>query len=158
MTSCTVTVEGRDLVLTRIFDAAPARVFRCWTDPALLRRWFCPLPWTVASVQTDVRPGGSTLVVMRSPEGKEFPCPGVYLEVVPDRRLVFTDAYTSAWQPSEKPFMTVILDFEDLGDGRTRYTARARHWSIADREQHEQMGFATGWSQCAEQLAGVLAG
>jgi uncharacterized protein YndB with AHSA1/START domain len=71
-------------------------------------------------------------------------------------RLVFTDAYTGAWQPSQKPFMTVILTLEDEG-GKTRYTARVRHWTVADREAHEKMGFHHGWGQFADQLAALAA-
>ena len=71
-----------------------------------------------------MRPGGANLVVMRSPDGKDLPNRGVYLEVVENERLVFTDAYTKAWEPSQKTFMTVILTFEDEGSGKTRYTAR----------------------------------
>ncbi|MFL5281511.1 MAG: SRPBCC domain-containing protein, partial [Rhodopila sp.] len=99
---------------------------------------------------------GACLVIMRDPEGHEFPNRGVYLEVVPNERLVFTDAYTKAWEPSGKPFMTVILTFEDEG-GRTRYTARVRHWTVADRETHEKMGFHEGWGRCTDQLAAVAA-
>ena len=101
-----------------------------------------------------MRPGGSTCVVMADPDGNEFPNPGVYLEVVPNEKLVFTDAYTSAWVPAEKPFMTVVLTFEDEG-GKTRYTARAIHWSAADREAHEKMGFHEGWGLCTTQLEAV---
>jgi uncharacterized protein YndB with AHSA1/START domain len=150
--------DGRDLVLTCVIDAAPENVFRAWTDPELLPRWFAPKPWTTASATLDPRPGGASLVVMRSPEGNEFPNPGVYLDVVPNRRIVLTDAYTSAWEPSEKPFMTLVLTFDDEGEGKTRYTARARHWSVADREAHEEMGFHQGWALCTEQLAEVAAG
>lgn len=155
MTTAT-SAEGRDLILTRVIDAPPEKVYKAWTDPELMKQWFAPLPWTIAKVEHEVRPGGASLLVMRSPEGAEFPMRGVYLEVIPNRRLVFTDAYTDAWQPSEKPFMTVEITFEDAG-GRTNYTARVRHWSVADREAHEQMGFHAGWAQCAEQLAGVVA-
>jgi uncharacterized protein YndB with AHSA1/START domain len=146
----------RDLVLTRLIDASPIKVFRAWTEPALLRQWFAPAPWTIANVSVDVRPGGTQYFVMRSPDGDEFPSSGVYLEVVWNERLVFTDAYTSAWQPSGKPFMTVILTFEEV-DGKTRYTAVARHWTVEDRKQHEQMGFHEGWGQCADQLAALVA-
>ena len=64
---------------------------------------------------------------MRSPDGKDLPNRGVYLEVVKNERLVFTDDYTKAWEPSQKPFMTVILTFEDEGGGKKRNTARVRH-------------------------------
>ncbi len=94
---------------------------------------------------------------MKSPEGQEIPCPGVYLEIVPNARIVATDAYTRAWEPSEKPFMTLILSFEPE-DGKTPpYTARVRHWTAADREAHEKMGFHEGWGQCADQLAALVA-
>ena len=146
--------NDRELVLTRLIDAPREKVYRCWTEPELLKKWFAPQPWSTSRAELDVRPGGSSLVVMRSPEGQEFPNPGLYLEVVKNERLVFTDAYTKAWQPSEKPFMTVVLTFEDEG-GKTRYTARAMHWSTADREQHEKMGFHEGWGLCADQLEAV---
>jgi uncharacterized protein YndB with AHSA1/START domain len=93
---------------------------------------------------------------MRGPDGAESPMRGVYLEVVKNERLVFTDAYTKAWEPSEKPFFTGIITFEDEG-GKTRYTARALHWTVADREAHEKMGFHEGWGQCADQLAELVA-
>jgi uncharacterized protein YndB with AHSA1/START domain len=147
--------EGLDLVLTRLIDAPRSKVFQAWTDPALIKQWFAPLPWTVANAKTDVRAGGASLVVMRGPDGGEIPCPGVYLEVRENEKLVFTDAYTEAWKPSEKPFMTVILTFEDAG-GQTRYTARVRHWTRADREAHEKMGFHEGWTTCTEQLANLV--
>jgi uncharacterized protein YndB with AHSA1/START domain len=147
--------SDRELVLTRLIDAPPEKVYRAWTEPALIKQWFAPLPWTISKVETDVRPGGSSLVVMRSPDGQEFPNPGIFLEVVPNQRLVVTDAYTKAWEPSEKPFMTAIMTFENEG-GKTRYTARARHWTVADREAHEKMGFHQGWGQCADQLAALV--
>ena len=148
-------LSDRELVLTRIFNAPPEKVFRAWTEPEWLTQWFAPLPWTTPRAELDVRPGGANLIVMRSPEGENFPNSGVYLEVVKNERLVFTDAYTRAWEPSDQPFMTVILTFEDIG-GKTRYTARVRHWTAADRERHEQMGFHEGWGQCADQLADLL--
>ena len=150
------TTPDRDLILTRIIDAPAAKVFRAWTEPELLKQWFAPLPWTTPVAETDVRPGGSSLVVMRGPDGNEFPNQGVYLEVVKNQRLVFTDAYTKAWEPSEKPFMTVILTFENDG-GKTRYTALVRHWTVADREAHEKMGFHQGWGMCTDQLAALVA-
>jgi uncharacterized protein YndB with AHSA1/START domain len=148
--------SDRELVLTRLIDAPREKLYRAWTDATLLKQWFAPLPWTTPHAELDVRPGGTSNIVMRSPEGSDMPCPGVFLEVVPNQRLVFTDAYTSAWQPSGKPFMTVILTFEDEG-GKTRYTARVRHWTVADREAHEKMGFHQGWGQCADQLTALAA-
>ena len=143
------------MILTRIIDAPAEKIFRAWTEPELLKQWFAPLPWTTPTVETDVRVGGSSLFVMRGPDGTEFPNRGVYLEVVQNQRLVFTDAYREAWEPSEKPFMTVILTFEEAG-GKTKYTARVRHWTEPDREAHETMGFHIGWPICTEQLAALV--
>ena len=148
--------SNRELVLTRIIAAPPKKLFRAWTEPALLKQWFAPLPYTVSVAETDVRPGGSNFIVMRSPDGKDLPNSGVYLDVVKNERLVFTDAYTKAWEPSGKPFMTVILTFEDEG-GKTKYTARVCHWTVADREAHEKMGFHEGWGKCTDQLAELVA-
>ena len=61
-----------ELVLERTFDAPPEKVFKAWTTPELLKQWFVPKPWTIVEVQQDLRPGGLSLVVMRSPEGQEF--------------------------------------------------------------------------------------
>ncbi len=155
----TTTTHPQDLVLTRLIDAPAATLYRCWTDPELMKQWFVPKPWTIARVELDLRPGGGSLVVMRDPDGKEYPNAGVYLEVVPERKLVFTDAYTAGWVPAEKPFMTAIVTFEPEGEGgrQTRYTAIARHWTEDTRKQHEAMGFHTGWGICADQLAALAA-
>jgi uncharacterized protein YndB with AHSA1/START domain len=151
-----VPTADRELMLTRIIDAPPVKLFRAWTDAELLKQWFAPLPYTTPHAELDVRPGGASIIVMRGPDGGELPCRGVYLEVVENQRIVFTDAYTAGWQPSDKPFMTGIVTFEDLG-GKTRYTARVRHWTVADREAHEKMGFHDGWGRCADQLAALVA-
>ena len=146
-----------ELVLTRLIDAPRALLYRAWTDPEMLKQWFAPLPYTTPHAELDVRPGGANLIVMRSPDGQDMPNRGVYLEVVPNEKLVFTDAFTDAWVPSPKPFMTVILTFEDEG-GKTRYTARVRHWTAEDKETHEKMGFHQGWGLCTDQLAALVAG
>jgi uncharacterized protein YndB with AHSA1/START domain len=147
--------NDNQLVLARIIDAPVEQVYRGWTDPVLMKKWFAPRPWTTPKVVTDVRPGGSTLVVMADENGTEYPNPGQYLEVVPNRKLVFTDAYTGDWQASQKPFMTVTLTFEDIG-GKTRYIARCQHWNAEDKAAHEQMGFHEGWGLVTEQLEQVL--
>lgn len=147
--------HDRELVLTRVIDVPRHKLFRCWTEPELLKQWFAPKPYTTPVARIDVRPGGASYIVMRDPQGNDLPNPGVVLEVVPNEKLVFTDAYTKAWEPSEKPFFTAILTFEDLGGGKTRYTARARHWTVTDRETHEKMGFHEGWGICTDQLTAL---
>ena len=147
---------NRELVITRLIDAPRENVYRAWTDPDLIVRWFTPPPWRTTRAELDVRPGGSSFILMQGPDGTEMPNHGIYLEVVENERLVFTDAYVNAWEPSEKPFMTGILTFADE-DGKTRYTARVRHWTEADREAHEKMGFHEGWGIATDQLAALAA-
>ncbi|ATC65266.1 polyketide cyclase [Nibricoccus aquaticus] len=150
------TPTDRDLVLTRIIDAPREKLYAAWTQPELLQQWFAPLPYTTPVAELDVRAGGSSLIVMRGPDGVDMPNHGVYLEVIPNERIVATDAFTKAWEPSQKPFMTIVLTFEEAGPGKTKYTALVRHWSIADKEAHEKMGFHQGWGVCADQLTALV--
>lgn len=144
--------NDRELVLERLLDAPVANVWRCWTEPELMKQWFAPKPWTTSHAEMDLRPGGVSDIVMRSPEGQDMPNPGVVLEVEPGRKLVFTDAFREGWRPRDgQPFMVAELTFADEG-GKTRYVARARHWTKEAAEQHRQMGFREGWGICADQL------
>ncbi len=145
---------ARELTITRLIQAPRAAVWRCWTEPELIKQWFTPRPWTTPVVEVDLRPGGTSFMMFRGPNGEEFPNRGVYLEVVPQERLVFTDAYVEAWVPSAEPFMTAIASFADE-DGGTRYSARVLHWSEEARARHEQMGFHEGWGKAADQLQDV---
>jgi uncharacterized protein YndB with AHSA1/START domain len=149
-----MTEHMHELTLTRFIDAPRHAVWRCWTEPDLIKLWFTPRPWTTPVVEVDVRPGGASHMIFRGPDGEEFPNQGVYLEVVPGERLVFTDAYTGGWMPSAKPFMTAIITFADEAGG-TRYHARVLHWTAEDRARHEQMGFHDGWGRAADQLAAL---
>ena len=147
--------EDRDLVLERIIDVPAEKLYTCWTTPNLMPEWFCPKPWTVSNVRLDVRTGGNSYMEMNGPNGEVVPQPGVYLEVVPNQKIVFTDAFTETWKPSDKPFMVGIVTFEDLGDGKTRYRAVARHWTVEDKTAHEQMGFHEGWGVATDQLTAL---
>jgi uncharacterized protein YndB with AHSA1/START domain len=149
-------ISDRELTLERVINASPEKLYRAWTEPDLLKQWFCPKPWSVSSAQLDVRPGGSSLVVMRSPEGEDYPNYGVYLDVVKNERLVFTDAFVKAWVPSEKAFIVVTITFEPLGS-KTKYFARVQHWNVPDREAHEGRGFHVGWAKATDQLEELVA-
>lgn len=141
----------RDLVLDRVLQAPRAAIWRCWTEPELLTQWFCPAPWKAVDFTVDLRPGGASRCTMQGPDGESIPNDGVYLEVVPELRLVFTDAYTAGWLPAEKPFFTGVIELADASGG-TRYTATARHWTEDARAEHERMGFHEGWGKAADQL------
>ena len=144
--------NDRELVLARIIDAPRENVYRCWTDTKLLTQWFAPKPWTTPRAEMDVRTGGSSLVVWLVPTAMSFPIPASSSKSFLARRSCLPMPIPRLWEPSEKPFMTGVLTFEDEGEGKTRYIARVRHWSVADREQHEKMGFHVGWGQCTDQL------
>lgn len=143
-----------ELSLSRHIAAPRAIVWRCWTEAELIKQWFTPRPWTTPVVEIDLRPGGASYMLFRGPDGEEFPNRGVYLEVVPQQRLVFTDAYVEAWVPSAEPFITAIVTLSDE-DGGTRYEARVRHWSPEAMKRHESMGFHDGWGKAADQLEDV---
>ena len=145
----------RDLVLSMVLNVPREKAYQCWTQPDLLVQWFAPRPWSTPKAVMDVRPGGASLITMADDKGNEYPNPGQYLEVIPNEKLVFSDAFTGDWAPSGKPFFTGILTFEDAGEGKTKYTAVARHWTAEDAANHKKMGFHEGWKQCALQLEEV---
>jgi uncharacterized protein YndB with AHSA1/START domain len=138
-----------ELIIKRLIDAPRETVWRVWTERK--EEWFCPKPWRVEMIAEDLRPGGRSAMVMHGPAGERNELEGLILDVVPGRRVVSTDAFKAGWEP-QGPFMVAITDFEDEGD-KTRYTARARHWTADAKQQHEAMGFHDGWGKVAEQLA-----
>jgi uncharacterized protein YndB with AHSA1/START domain len=83
-TAAAPTLSDRELVLTRIINAPRQKVYEAWTNPEIMKHWFAPKPWTTPVVQVDVRVSGANLIIMRSPDGVEFPNRGVYLDVVPN--------------------------------------------------------------------------
>jgi len=153
----TAASPAHELSLTRVIAAPASKLYRDWTEPDLLKLWFCPSPWRVSHAELDLRPGGRNVVVMNGPNGEEMPSAGIYLEVVPGRKLVFTDAYTDGWAPTENPFMTGVVTFDDLGDGSTLYVARALHWTAQNKRAHEEMGFHEGWGKATDQLEALVA-
>lgn len=140
------------LALERVLDARVECVWRCWTEPELLVKWFCPKPWFVTELKLDLQLGGEFSMVMNGPDGERFPYAGVVLEIEPGRRLVTTDAFHPGWIPSERAFMVADTCFEPASGGKTRYKARAMHWDEAARQEHVQMGFHEGWGKTTDQL------
>lgn len=141
-----------DLVLERVVDASPDRIWRAWTEPKHLLPWFTPRPWTTVDCKIDLRPGGRFSTTMRSPQGQTMPPgDGCFLEIVPNRKLVFTDALGPDYRPNPTPFMTACILIEPEGAG-TRYTAITMHPDAQTRKKHEEMGFHTGWGQALDQL------
>lgn len=144
-----------DLVLERVVDVSPELVWKAWTHAEYVKQWFAPRPWMITDCSIDLQPGGAFKTTMRSPEGQEFPNAGCFLEIVPNQKLVFTDALKPGFRPSEKPFFTAVVLIEPTEQG-CRYRAIAMHQSPEGREQHEKMGFHEGWGQCLDQLVEVV--
>ena len=148
-----------DLLLERVVPVPLQRVWDAWTKPEHLKQWFCPRPWTVPSCEIDLRPGGAFVTTMRGPDGEEFTTHGSFLEVVPLHRLVWTDALTAGFRPSDRGFLTTdggfyvtgVITMTAEGNG-TRYHAWARHADTASRDKHAAMGFAQGWGAALDQL------
>lgn len=157
MDMSTKNLPGHELKLVREIDAPREKIFKAWTVPELMKEWLCPLPWRVTEAELDARPGGRCNNTMEGPDGEVIPNQGVFLEVVENEKLVFTDAFTEGWIPTGKPFMVGVVLLEELPGGRTRYTAKALHWSEEDRKAHEEMGFHEGWGKATDQLVALLA-
>jgi uncharacterized protein YndB with AHSA1/START domain len=146
-----------DLVLERTVDVPPELVWRAWTEPELIVRWFTPAPWSTVSADIDLQPGGAFSTTMRSPEGEEFPNSGCVLVVEQGRTLVFTSALGPGFRPvtpGEGFAFTAVVDIAPAGDG-TRYTATAIHADAAGRKAHEEMGFHEGWGAALDQLVAL---
>jgi uncharacterized protein YndB with AHSA1/START domain len=152
-----------DLVLERIIDVSPELVWEAWTRPEHLKEWFTPRPWTVSEVEIDVRPGGKFRTVMRSPEGVDMDGgAGCFIEVVPQRRLVWTDALEPGFRPAPPPTadslrLTAVISIEPHARG-ARYVAMALHSNAVDRQRHEDMGFHSGWGTALDQLVAHMKG
>lgn len=146
-----------DLSLTREIALPPAVLFACWTQSQHIPQFFVPKPHRVVACHIDLRVGGAFNTTF-DVDGALMQNNGVWLEIVPDKKLVFTDAYTEGWKPAPEPFMTAIITLDDLGDNRSRYTAIARHRSAEAAETHRQMGFHQGWGTVVDQLEAYARG
>src|SRR5713226_5099504 len=153
--SGTTTEMERAIVLTRIFDAPRELVFKAWTDPKHVAQWWGPKGFTNPVCELDVRPGGAWRIVMRSPDGSEYPCGGVYREIVEPERLVFTNIATDKdGNPILDGLTTVI--FAEHG-GKTKLTLQTRAVAVVAYAAAYLAGMEAGWTQSLERLEAYLA-
>jgi uncharacterized protein YndB with AHSA1/START domain len=162
--------EERDFVITRVFNAPRELMFRAWTEPRHMARWWGPHEFTNPVCDMDVRPGGAYRIVMRGADGTDYPITGVFREVVPPERLVLTmdcSEHPEAWhdlvQPNRRPdetnpagVMLSTVTFEAVG-AKTLLTVRMRLASPATRDAMLKMGMTEGWSQSLDRLEDLLA-
>jgi uncharacterized protein YndB with AHSA1/START domain len=146
------TATDRELVLTRLFDAPRELVFRCWTDPADLVRWWGPTGFAAASVSVDATEGGAWRICIRNPEdGTEYRASGVYLAVVPPERLVFSFAWDDQDGDQIREDTLVTIDLADR-DGKTEMTFHQTGFlTVASRDGH-----AGGWREGFDDLHNYL--
>lgn len=144
-----------DLVLERVVDVPRDLVWKAWTTPEHVAKWFTPKPWFISDCEIDLRPGGIFRTVMNGPDGEQAINHFCYLEIVPNERLVWTDALLPGYRPAEKPFLTAIITLEAHGNG-TKYTAMAMHRDEATQKQHEEMGFFDGWGTVLDQMVAYV--
>jgi uncharacterized protein YndB with AHSA1/START domain len=142
----------RVLVITRIFDAPRDLVFKCWTDPEHMAKWFGPKGFTSTVLKNDPRPGGAYRIHMRGPGGDDHWTQGIFREIVPPERLVMTGSWADAEGNPTRPETVLTLTFEEV-DGKTKLTLHnAIFESVTARDAHRG-----GWNSSLDRLAEYLA-
>jgi uncharacterized protein YndB with AHSA1/START domain len=155
-----------DLMFERIVDVSPELVWEAWTTPEKLMPWFCPLPWKTVACEIDLRLGGRFHTILRSPKGQTFPNDGCYLEIIPNQKLVWTNALEPGFRPAKQPeaspghecaefLMTASIMLTPHAHG-TKYTALVQHANPEARIKHEEMGFKEGWGAALDQLVAMI--
>jgi uncharacterized protein YndB with AHSA1/START domain len=137
----------RELVMTRLIDSPRRLVFRAWTEPGQVARWWGPQGFVTTHCDMDIRPGGAFRCCMRSPEGTDYWKRGVYREIVEAERIVFTFAWEDADGTPGRELLTTVT-FADEG-AKTRLTLHQAEFETVERcEDHR-----TGWTSCLERFA-----
>lgn len=157
-----MTAAGQELVITRVFDAPRELVWKAWTDPERVKRWWGPKGFTAPFCNIDLRVGGVYLNCMRSPEGRDYWSTGVYREIVPLERIVCTDSFANekgnvvsatyyGMSPDFPLEMVITVTFHEH-EGKTMLTLK--HVGIPDIESENAKA---GWNQSFDKLAEDLA-
>jgi uncharacterized protein YndB with AHSA1/START domain len=155
------TQQVTELVIERVLDAPREQVWKAWTDPEEVKKWWGPKNFTAPTIKTDLREGGTYLWSMRSPDGQDFWSTGTYREIVPMERIVVTDSFADEngnvvpashyGMPDDFPLETeVTVTFEEL-DGKTKLTLRHTGMAGEAGEQAE-----AGWNESLDKLAESL--
>lgn len=143
----------RELIITRTFDAPARLLFEAWSKPEHLKKWFGPVGYPVTMCEMDFRKGGQWRAAMTGPTGQQqTPFGGEYLEIVPNRKIVFSNGFELAG--AEKMTMTVTFDEKD---GKTLLTIHTLFASVAQKATHVGAGMAEGIASGLDQLTDVVA-
>jgi len=146
--------DAFDLNIDREIAAKRKDVFRAWVEKSLLVQWWGPHGFKTPECKMDLRPGGVFRTVIRRPDGKDYLTNGVYREIFPPTRLVFSMPFGGENGKPHESFCEMTLT-EDRG--RTHLHVRWRHQSMADRKLHEKLGFEKAWGESLERLEKVVA-
>lgn len=133
----------RELVIERVFDAPRELVFKAWTKPEYLRRWWGPEGFTVPVCEMDFRAGGVFRFIFRGPDGNDFPFHGSFVEIVTPEKIVFQGNIHDV--PGQDVF-TIVTFAED--GGKTKLTVRQTYAFESDATR----GASVGWSQTLDHL------
>lgn len=149
-------IDELDLTISRVIEAPRSAVWNAWTDPASFEQWWVPVPAKCRVMEMDLRPGGAFTTQISENGGDFAPhINGCFLAVDHLERIVFTNSLVGGWRPAENPFMSAIITLADHPQG-TEYVAHVMHKNNADRNMHEEMGFADGWGTVIAQLAALV--
>jgi len=143
------------ITITRVYDAPRTLVWRAWTDPNMMKRWFGPRGFTNPVCELDVRVGGSLRIVMRGPDGNDYPMKGVFREVVPNERLVFTNIAVDAMGNHQLEGETIVTFAENAG--KTTLTVQSRAVGLVPVAPQMLAGMEAGWTQSLEKLGEMFA-
>jgi len=146
--------EG-SVTLTRIFDAPRALVWKAWTDPKMMAQWFGPRGFTNPVCELDVRVGGSLRIVMRGPDGNDYPMKGVFRQVVPLERLVFSNIATDKDGNHLLEGETTVIFAEN--DGKTAFTLTTYATGLVPIASEMLAGMEAGWTQSIDRLEEFVA-
>ena len=146
-----------ELVVTRVFDAPPALVWKAWTEPEHFKKWWGPKGFTAPVAKIDLRVGGAFHWCMRGLKGEEYWTVAVYREIVPLKRLVYADSFADEKgnripAPGGWPAETVVTVTFEEDHGKTKMTLR--HAGMPSGKMSEMAG--AGWNQSFDKLAASL--
>ncbi len=141
--------SSREIVISRVFDAPRERVWKAWTDPQQIVKWWGPDGFTNTLYEMDVRPGGIWRHMMHGPDGTDYPNRVVYKEVAEPERL----AYSHGGDTDHPCQFHVTVTFEEEGGGKTRVTLRMLFETPALRDETAKAGAIEGGEQTLGRLA-----
>lgn len=150
-----------DLIFERIVDVPKELIWQAWTKPQFITQWFTPAPWQTVACEIDLRPGGKFYTLMRSPDGQDYPNTGCFLEIIENKKLMWTNSLLPGFRPapaaddSEGFHFTGVIALESHPQG-TKYTATVIHGDEESCRKHNAMGFHEGWSLALDQLVAMV--